>query len=102
MTTLQIFTDDKKKIEEFLALAISKFDFKVKIADEQSFKNTKQNEISTKIDQQIKNAKVINTKKAEYFISAVEKADKFIDQEKAKLSLNEAKEQYFKDKFNLK
>lgn len=82
MTTLQIYTDDKKKIEEFLALAINKFDFKIKIADENSFKNIKQNEISTRIDQQIKNTKVKNTKKAQHFISAIEKSSKFIDQKK--------------------
>lgn len=32
MTTLLIDTNDTKKIEEFLALAVSKFDFKIKVA----------------------------------------------------------------------
>lgn len=96
MTTLQIDTNDTKKIEEFLALAISKFDFKIKVADVGERKSG----ISSYIDQKIKNSKSKNSKKSEQFNEAIDGLSGMMDTEKATLSLEQAKEQYFSAKAN--
>ncbi len=97
MTTLQIDTDDRTKIDEFISLAFEKFDFKIKIKEEvKSRKKT----ISSYIDNEIKNAKSVNTKKAKELKNALSELDKLMDKKNKNLSINQAKEQYFMNKAN--
>lgn len=91
MITLQIDTNDKKKIEEFLALGVSRFDFKIKITSEN---NPKTNKISSHIDQKIKSSKPINTQKSKRFISAIDGLNALMDPKKTHLSLEQAKEKF--------
>ncbi|MBS9782546.1 MAG: hypothetical protein KGV43_01945 [Arcobacter sp.] len=97
MTTFTIDTDDKTKIDEFISLAFEKFNFKIKIKEEVK---PRRKTISSYIDNEIKNSKSINTKKAKELKNALNGLDKLMDKKNKNLSVNQAKEQYFMNKTN--
>lgn len=98
MITLQIDTNDTKKIEEFLKLAINHFDFNIKITNDNT--HLDKNHISSYIDQKIRNSKSTKSKKSKQFKNAIEGLSDLMDMKKAKLSLNQVKESYFDSKVN--
>lgn len=92
MTTLLIDTNDKEKIQEFLAIGINNFNLKTKIQETQ---NEGKTSLSSSLNEQIKNAKSINTQKAKEFKSALEGLNNLMDSEKSHLTTNQARENYF-------
>ncbi len=97
MTILQIDTDDRNKIDEFITLALKKFNFKIKIKDEVK---TRKRPISSYLDTKIKNAESINTKKAEEIKEALNGLNTLVDSKNLNLSVSQAREQYFINKAN--
>ncbi len=95
MTTLQIDTDDKSKIDELISFAFEKFNFKIEIKDENK---TKKRTISSHLDDKLKKAKSTNTQKAVELKNALNGLGELMDKESINLSLNQAKEEYFLSK----
>lgn len=100
MTTIYIDSEDKSKIQEFLDLAIKTFHFKVEVAQNSVNHFRKHKTISSDLDEQIRSAKSNNSNKAEKLKIAMEGLHNLLDPSKIKLSINEAKEEYFSSKVN--
>ena len=104
MTTLHIINSvDKNKIQEFINLGISKFNLEFKIEGDiiaQNQPQRKYKSLSSKLDKQIRNAKSVNTKKADKLKKAMENLNNLISPTTKNLTLEEAKEQYFISKNN--
>ncbi|MCX6077235.1 MAG: hypothetical protein NTW78_10195 [Campylobacterales bacterium] len=100
MTTIYIDSDDKSKIQEFLDLAVKTFHFKVEVAQNSINQFRKHKTISNDLDEQIRSAKSNNTTKAKKLKNAMEGLHDLLDPSKIRLSINEAKEEYFSSKTN--
>jgi predicted Zn-dependent protease len=104
MTTLHIINSvDQNKIQEFINLGISKFNFELKIEQDTKIQEQPQRKyksLSNSLDKQIRNAKSVNTQKADKLKKAMENLNNLVSSTTKNLTLEEAKEQYFISKNN--
>ncbi|PID47424.1 MAG: hypothetical protein CR967_04300 [Proteobacteria bacterium] len=95
MIVLEVDTNDKSKIDEFISFAIEKFNFKIKVSDEQK---VHKKSLGISLDEKIKSSRSINSKQAYKVKTAINGINSLMDPNKINLSLAQVKEQYFAKK----
>ena len=101
MTNIQILDNDFETIQKYIALGREKFNLTIKVERDIKTPIARQHKpLSHLLDKQIKNAKSVNTKKANTIKLAMEEIHSMLDKDKIHLSVEEAKEQYFTTKAN--
>lgn len=100
MATLHLDTTDVMKIENIKQYIMQTFQINVQVVND-TFKSPKKKSIlSDELDQEIREAKPINTTEAQKMKKTFEELNALLDPAKKDLFIGEAREQYYNDKAN--
>ena len=98
MISLKILNNDLEAIEKFIKLGREKFNLIISIDKEDNNKKRETQGLSSFLDQQIRNTKIKNIKRAEESKKAMEKLGSLIDENTKNMPLSTVREEYYKNK----